>query len=422
MVSGMAKAPIFSNHGCRLNAYETEAMKDLATQAGVSDAIIVNTCAVTAEAVRKAKQDIRKQRRANPDAKIIVTGCAAQTEPKTFSDMGEVDVVLGNTEKMNPATWVQMAPDLIGATEPVQVDDIMSVTETAGHLIDGFGTRSRAYVQVQNGCDHRCTFCIIPYGRGNSRSVPAGVVVDQIKRLVQKGYNEVVLTGVDLTSWGADLPSEPKLGDLVMRILKLIPDLPRLRISSIDSIEVDENLMQAIATEPRLMPHLHLSLQHGDDMILKRMKRRHLRDDAIAFTEEASKLRPDMTYGADIIAGFPTETDAMFANSLALINDCNLTWLHVFPYSARIGTPAARMPAVNGKLIKARAAQLRAAGDAQVQQHLQAQIGKTHHILMENPRMGRTQQFAEVTFDADQPESQIVTSQITSATDTQLKA
>jgi threonylcarbamoyladenosine tRNA methylthiotransferase MtaB len=422
MVFGMDKALIFSNHGCRLNAYETEAMKDLATQAGVENAIIVNTCAVTAEAVRKAKQDIRKQRRANPDAQIIVTGCAAQTEPKTFADMPEVNLVLGNTEKMNPATWTQMAPDLIGKTEPVQVDDIMSVTETAGHLIDGFGTRSRAYVQVQNGCDHRCTFCIIPYGRGNSRSVPAGVVVDQIKRLVQKGYNEVVLTGVDLTSWGADLPSEPKLGDLVMRILKLVPDLPRLRISSIDSIEVDDNLMQAIATEQRLMPHLHLSLQHGDDMILKRMKRRHLRHDAIAFTQEASKLRPDMTYGADIIAGFPTETDAMFANSLALIKDCNLTWMHVFPYSARTGTPAARMPAVNGNIIKTRAAQLRAAGDIAVQAHLQGQIGQTHHILMENPRMGRTQQFAEVTFDTDQPESQIVTAKITGATATQLTA
>jgi len=331
-------------------------------------------------------------------------------------------VVLGNTEKMDPATWVQMAPDLIGTTEPVQVDDIMSVTETAGHLIDGFGTRSRAYVQVQNGCDHRCTFCIIPYGRGNSRSVPAGVVVDQIKRLVQKGYNEVVLTGVDLTSWGADLPATPKLGDLVMRILKLIPDLPRLRISSIDSIEVDENLMQAIATEPRLMPHLHLSLQHGDNMILKRMKRRHSRDDAIAFTEAASKLRPDMTYGADIIAGFPTETDDMFANSLALVKDCNLTWLHVFPYSARHGTPAAKMPAVNGKIIKTRAAQLRAAGAAQVTAHLKSQIGKTHHILMENPRMGRTQQFAEVTFGSDQPESHIVTTQITGMAGTQLTA
>jgi len=406
-------APIFSNHGCRLNAYETEAMKDLASAAGVENAIVVNTCAVTSEAVRKARQDIRKLRRDHPEAKLIVTGCAAQTEPDTFARMGEVDVVLGNTEKMNPSIWAGMAPDLIGQTEPVQVDDIMSVTETAGHLIDGFGTRSRAYVQVQNGCDHRCTFCIIPYGRGNSRSVPAGVVVDQIKRLVDTGYNEVVLTGVDLTSWGADLPSAPKLGDLVMRILKLVPDLPRLRISSIDSIEVDENLLCAIATEPRLMPHLHLSLQHGDDMILKRMKRRHLRDDAIAFCQEARKLRPDMTYGADIIAGFPTETDAMFANSLAMVEDCDLTWLHVFPYSPRPGTPAARMPQVNGKLIKDRAAALRAAGTDQVDRHLKAQAGKTHHILMENARMGRTEQFTEVLFDTDKPESQIVQAQIT---------
>jgi threonylcarbamoyladenosine tRNA methylthiotransferase MtaB len=313
---------------------------------------------------------------------------------------------------MQPKTWQQIAkgPDFIGTTEKVQVDDIMSVTETAGHLIDGFGTRSRAYVQVQNGCDHRCTFCIIPYGRGNSRSVPAGVVVDQIKRLVDKGFNEVVLTGVDLTSWGADLPATPKLGDLVMRILKLVPDLPRLRISSIDSIEVDENLMQAIATESRLMPHLHLSLQHGDDLILKRMARRHLRDDAIRFTEEASRLRPDMTYGADIIAGFPTETDAHFENSLKLVKDCNLTWLHVFPYSKREGTPAARIPnQVNGTVIKDRAARLRAAGDAQVQAHLAAQVGRTHHILMENPHMGRTEQFTEVTFATPQIEGQIVT-------------
>ncbi|MDG0989612.1 MAG: tRNA (N(6)-L-threonylcarbamoyladenosine(37)-C(2))-methylthiotransferase MtaB [Yoonia sp.] len=416
------KPPVFSNHGCRLNAYETEAMKDLATSAGVENAIIVNTCAVTTEAVRKAKQDIRKQRRANPDAQIIVTGCAAQIEPATFSAMEEVNVVLGNTEKMDPATWAGLAPDLIGKTEAVQVNDIMSVTDTAGHLIDGFGTRSRAYVQVQNGCDHRCTFCIIPYGRGNSRSVPAGVVVDQIKRLVDRGYNEVVLTGVDLTSWGADLPAAPKLGDLVIRILKLIPDLPRLRISSIDSIEVDENLMQAIATEQRLMPHLHLSLQHGDDMILKRMKRRHLRDDAIAFCEQASKLRPDMTYGADIIAGFPTETDTMFANSLKLVDDCNLTWLHVFPYSARQGTPAARMPAVNGTIIKSRAAQLRAAGDIRVQSHLAAQIGKTHNVLMENAHMGRTEQFTEVQFDTAQPESQIIRTQITGHSETQLLA
>ena len=416
------KPPVFSTLGCRLNAYETEAMKDLAQQAGVENAVVVNTCAVTAEAVRKAKQEIRKLRRENPDATLIVTGCAAQVEPETFAAMPEVTKVIGNTEKMLPQTWQNMAPDLIGQTEPVQVDDIMSVTETAGHLIDGFGTRSRAYVQVQNGCDHRCTFCIIPYGRGNSRSVPAGVVVDQIKRLVDKGYNEVVLTGVDLTSWGADLPAQPKLGDLVMRILKLVPDLPRLRISSIDSIEVDENLMQAIATEPRLMPHLHLSLQHGDDLILKRMKRRHLRDDAIRFAEDAIKLRPDMTFGADIIAGFPTETEAHFENSLKLVDDCHLTWLHVFPYSVRHGTPAAKMPQVNGKAIKDRAARLRAKGDQAVARHLSGQLGRTHHILMENPRMGRTEQFAEVVFDTDQPESQIVTARISAINGIQLRA
>jgi len=351
-------------------------------------------------------------RRENPNARLIVTGCAAQTEPETFTAMDEVDVVIGNTEKMLGVTWQGLAADFIGETEAVQVDDIMSVTETAGHLIDGFGTRSRAYVQVQNGCDHRCTFCIIPFGRGNSRSVPAGVVVDQIKRLVDKGFNEVVLTGVDLTSWGTDLPAEPKLGELVMRILRLVPDLPRLRISSIDSIEVDDNLMQAIATEKRLMPHLHLSLQHGDDMILKRMKRRHLRDDAIKFAQDAKKLRPDMTFGADIIAGFPTETEEMFANSVALVKDCDLTWLHVFPYSPRQGTPAARMPAVNGKIIKQRAAELRAAGEAQVQQHLEAQIGKTHQVLMENPNMGRTEQFTEVSFASPQQEGTIVAATI----------
>ncbi len=405
-------APIFSNHGCRLNQYELEAMKELAEGAGLRDAVVINTCAVTAEAVRKARQDIRKLRKANPNARLIVTGCAAQTEPATFTSMPEVDAVIGNTEKMQGETWQGLAADFIGETEALQVDDIMSVTETAGHLIDGFGTRSRAYVQVQNGCDHRCTFCIIPYGRGNSRSVPAGVVVDQIKRLVDKGFNEVVLTGVDLTSWGADLPATPRLGDLVMRILKLVPDLPRLRISSIDSIEVDENLMQAIATEPRLMPHLHLSLQHGDDMILKRMKRRHLRDDAIAFCTEARKLRPDMTFGADIIAGFPTETDEMFQNSLNLVEECDLTWMHIFPYSAREGTPAARMPPVNGTVIKARAAQLRAAGDAQVQRHLAAQIGQTHSVLMENPFMGRTAQFAEVRFEKQQTEGAIVQTSI----------
>jgi threonylcarbamoyladenosine tRNA methylthiotransferase MtaB len=409
----MTDAPRFTTLGCRLNAYESEAMKDLAINAGLTNAHVVNTCAVTAEAVRKSKQEIRKLRRDHPDAQIIVTGCAAQIDPDSFAKMAEVTAVIGNSEKMQASTWTALNTGFIGETEKVLVDDIMSVTETAGHLIDGFGTRSRAYVQVQNGCDHRCTFCIIPFGRGNSRSVPAGVVVDQIKRLVDKGFNEVVLTGVDLTSWGADLPGTPKLGDLVMRILKLVPDLNRLRISSIDSIEVDENLMQAIATEPRLMPHLHLSLQHGDDLILKRMKRRHLRDDAIQFCQDARKLRPDMTFGADIIAGFPTETNAHFENSLRLVDECDLTWLHVFPYSPREGTPAARMPQVNGKLIKSRAAALRAAGERQAQKHLTAQIGKTHNILMENPNMGRTSQFAEVIFNTPQTEGAIVSARIT---------
>lgn len=404
--------PVFSTLGCRLNAYETEAMKELAAQAGISDAVVINTCAVTAEAVRKARQEIRKLRRAHPAAKIIVTGCAAQIDPDSFAAMDEVDAVIGNTEKMQANTWAALSPDFVGETEAVRVDDIMSVQETAGHLIDGFGTRSRAYVQVQNGCDHRCTFCIIPYGRGNSRSVPAGIVVDQIKRLVQRGYNEVVLTGVDLTSWGADLPSEPRLGDLVMRILKLVPDLPRLRISSIDSIEVDPALMEAIANERRLMPHLHLSLQHGDNLILKRMKRRHLRDDAIRFSEDARRLRPDMTFGADIIAGFPTETEDMFQNSLKLVEECGLTWLHVFPYSPRPGTPAARMPQVNGNQIKDRAARLRALGAEQVTRHLTAQVGREHRILMENPSMGRTEQFTEVQFSTLQAEGQIVTARI----------
>ncbi|MGA0539640.1 tRNA (N(6)-L-threonylcarbamoyladenosine(37)-C(2))-methylthiotransferase MtaB [Neotabrizicola sp. VNH66] len=406
-------APVFATLGCRLNAYETEAMKELAAAAGVQGAVVVNTCAVTAEAVRKAKQEIRRLARENPGAPVIVTGCAAQTEPETFAQMPEVTRVVGNHEKMQAETWNALRiPDLIGTTEKVQVNDIMSVKETAGHLIDGFG-RVRAYVQVQNGCDHRCTFCIIPYGRGNSRSVPAGVVIEQIKRLVDKGFQEVVLTGVDLTSWGADLPGEPRLGDLVMRILRLVPDLPRLRISSIDSIEADENLMQAIATEPRLMPHLHLSLQAGDDMILKRMKRRHLRDDAIRFCEDARKLRPDLVYGADIIAGFPTETEAMFENSLRLVQDCGLTFLHVFPFSPRKGTPAARMPQLQGPVIRDRAARLRAAGEDALACHLAAQQGALHRVLTETPRMGRTEQFTEVTFAEDQPEGVILTARIT---------
>ncbi|BAQ71372.1 MiaB-like tRNA modifying enzyme [Rhodovulum sulfidophilum] len=417
-------APRFTTLGCRLNAYETEAMKELVAEAGLEDALIVNTCAVTSEAVRKARQEIRRLRRENPEARIVVTGCAAQTEPDRFAGMDEVDLVIGNAEKMRPETWAGIAkgPDFIGETEKVMVDDIMSVRETAGHLIDGFGTRSRAFVQVQNGCDHRCTFCIIPFGRGNSRSVPAGVLVEQIRRLVGAGYNEVVLTGVDLTSWGADLPGAPRLGDLVTRILRLVPELPRLRISSIDSIEADDALMRAIAGEERLMPHLHLSLQAGDDMILKRMKRRHSRADTIRFCEEARRLRPDMTFGADIIAGFPTETEEMFANSLRLVEECDLTWLHVFPYSPRPGTPAARMPQVEGGAIRDRAARLRAAGEAQVARHLAAQAGRSHRILMESPRMGRTEQFTEVDFGSDQPEGKIVTATISGRSDTRLRA
>ena len=414
--------PKFMTQGCRLNAYETEAMKELANAAGLKDIVVVNTCAVTAEAVRKSKQEIRKLRRDNPSSQMIVTGCAAQIEPKTFSEMSEVDLVVGNTEKMNSDTWSEISnkPDFVGKTEKVMVDDIMSVKNTAGHLIDGFGTRSRAYVQVQNGCDHRCTFCIIPYGRGNSRSVPAGVVVDQIKRLVDTGYNEVVLTGVDITSWGADLPLMPKLGDLVQRILKLVPDLPRLRISSIDSIEADPALIDAISSEMRLMPHLHLSLQAGDDMILKRMKRRHLRDDAINFCLEMRSVRPDIVYGADIIAGFPTETEEMFENSLKLIEDCGLTWLHVFPFSPREGTPAARMPQMDRSIIKERAARLRSRGELAVQNHLAAQIGLEHNILIENERMGRTEGFTEVLFNKDQIKGSIVNAKIVSKSQTQL--
>lgn len=407
------KPPIFETFGCRLNAYETEAMRELS--AGLENAVVVNTCAVTAEAVRQARQRIRKLRRENPEAKLIVTGCAAQIEPERFNDMPEVDLVLGNLEKMQAETWAD-----IGGAEGIVVKDIMAATETAGHLIDGFGTRARAYVQVQNGCDHRCTFCIIPYGRGNSRSVPAGVVVEQIKRLVGKGFNEVVLTGVDMTSWGDDLPGQPPLGDLVQRILKLVPDLPRLRISSIDSIEADPALVEAIKFAPRLMPHLHLSLQAGDNMILKRMKRRHSREDAIEFCAEMRAARPEIVFGADIIAGFPTETDAMFENSLKLVEDCGLTWLHVFPFSAREGTPAARIPPVNGRIVKARAAALRALGEEKVRAYLAAQVGQEAQVLIENPHMGRTEGFAEVAFSVPQPVGQIVAAKLTGAADGRL--
>ena len=410
----------FSTLGCRLNSYETESMRNMAGTVGLNNAVVINTCAVTHQAVSKSRQEIRRLRRENPNSTLIVTGCAAQIDPMSFSKMGEVDFVLGNSEKMRPEIWSNLASGAPVESERVQVDDIMSISETASHLIDGFGTRSRAYVQIQNGCDHRCTFCTIPFGRGNSRSVPAGVVVEQIKRLVQKGYNEIVLTGVDLTSWGADLPMYPKLGNLITRILKLVPDLSRLRISSIDSIEVDEEFLDAIATERRLMPHFHLSLQHGDDLILKRMKRRHLREDAILFCEQVRKLRPEVTFGADIIAGFPTESDEHFENSIKLVEECDLTWLHIFPYSKRDGTPAARMPQLDGRIIKTRAKLLRSLAKKVRSKHLKEQIGQKHKVLMESSVLGRTEQFAEVLFASPKQEGSIVDATISDASNSQL--
>ncbi|MDP2124048.1 MAG: tRNA (N(6)-L-threonylcarbamoyladenosine(37)-C(2))-methylthiotransferase MtaB [Parvibaculum sp.] len=390
----MTKRTDIVTFGCRLNAYESEVMRGHADAAGLEDAIVFNTCAVTAEAERQARQAIRKARREHPQARIIVTGCAAQVNPEQFAEMPEVDLVIGNEEKMKAASW---QPALaLHANERVRVNDIMSVTETAGHLIGGLEGRARAFVQVQNGCDHRCTFCIIPYGRGPSRSVPAGEVVAEVRKLVENGYREVVLTGVDITSYGGDLPGHPSLGNLARRILKLVPELERLRLSSIDSIEADDELMRLIAEEERLMPHLHLSLQSGDDMILKRMKRRHLRDDSIRFCEEARRLRPDIVFGADFIAGFPTETDEMFENTMRLVDECGLTWLHVFPFSPRPGTPAAKMPQVGRDVAKARAEQLRIKGAARVRAHLESGLGATKPVLMETPTTGRTHQFTPV--------------------------
>jgi threonylcarbamoyladenosine tRNA methylthiotransferase MtaB len=381
-------------HGCRLNSYESEVMRDHAEAAGLQDAVIINTCAVTAEAVRQARQSIRRARRDNPDAPIIVTGCAAQIDPEAFANMPEVTRVIGNAEKMRAETFNPAA--LLDAPEKVLVDDIMTVRETAGHLVDGLGGRARAFVHVQNGCDHRCTFCIIPYGRGNSRSVPAGEVVDQVKRLVQRGHKEVVLTGVDLTSWGGDLPGTPPLGNLVARILKLVPDLPLLRLSSIDSIEMDEALFEVAVSEPRFAPYLHLSLQHGDPMILKRMKRRHSRDDAIALTGKLRAARSDIAFGADLIAGFPTETEDMFENSVSLIEACGLSFVHVFPFSAREGTPAAKMPQLPRSVVKERAARLREAASAALTRHLISHIGKTRRVLVEAGGQGRLADFTPV--------------------------
>lgn len=387
--------------GCRLNAYEAEVIKTEAEKAGLDDAVIINTCAVTAEAVRQAKKAVRKARKDNPTARIIVTGCAAQTEARSFGDMAEVDLVIGNADKLKARSY---APMLFGVplNDKVQVNDIMSVRETAGHLIEGMDGRVRAFVQVQNGCDHRCTFCIIPFGRGPSRSVPMGMVVEQVKKLVANGYREVVLTGVDITSYGPDLPGMPTLGKLVQAILRHVPDLPRLRISSIDSIEADDALYDAVS-DARVMPHLHLSLQSGDDMILKRMKRRHSRDDALAVVARLRALRPDMVFGADIIAGFPTETDAMFENSRAIVTEADLTYLHVFPYSPREGTPAARMPQVNGKLARERASTLRALGESQFTRLRDSRIGRIETVLVEHNGLGRTEQFVPVDMAGSQP-------------------
>ncbi len=382
--------PEIFTFGCRLNAYESEVMRDHARKAGLDNAIIFNTCAVTKEAERQARQAIRKARRNNPEAKIIVTGCAAQIDPQSFGAMPEVDRVIGNDLKLKAETWE------LESEERILVNDIMAVKETAAHLIDGLEGHARAFLQVQNGCDHRCTFCIIPYGRGNSRSVPVGVVADQVRKLVAAGYNEIVFTGVDVTSYGADLPGQPTLGQMIRRVLALVPELPRLRLSSLDPVEIDDDLWRLIAEEPRLMPHLHVSLQAGDDMILKRMKRRHLRADAIAMCSRARGYRPDMAFGADIIAGFPTETEAMFENSLRIVEECDLTFLHIFPYSARTGTPAAKMPQVPGPVRKERAARLRSAGESQVQKFLKEHVGKTRQVVIEQGHMGRTEHFAPV--------------------------
>ncbi|HET9274047.1 MAG TPA: tRNA (N(6)-L-threonylcarbamoyladenosine(37)-C(2))-methylthiotransferase MtaB [Methyloceanibacter sp.] len=383
--------------GCRLNAFESEVMREHANAAGLSDAVIVNTCAVTGEAVRQARQAIRKARRARPGAKIIVTGCAAQIDPERFAAMDEVDHVIGNQEKLEAETFAGFG---VESTERVVVNDIMSVKETAAHLIEGFGSRARAYVQIQNGCDHRCTFCIIPFGRGPSRSVPAGDVVAQVRKLVERGYAEIVLTGVDITAYGKDLPGEMTLGRLVRSVLKLVPELPRLRLSSIDSVEADPALIAAIAEEERLMPHLHLSLQSGDDLTLKRMKRRHARADSVAFCDAMRRARPDIGFGADLIAGFTTETEDMFKNSLSLVDDCGLTFLHVFPFSAREGTPAARMPQVNGGVIARRAAQLRQKGVEALKLHLANAKGRRIAVLMESERQGRSADFTPVKLDA----------------------
>lgn len=396
--------------GCRLNAYESEVIREHAHKAGLTNAVVFNTCAVTAEAERQARQAIRKYRRDNPGAKIIVTGCAAQINPESFANMPEVDQVLGNREKLEEKSFY---PPLDPEKTRILATDIMTVKETAEHLISGFDGRARAFVQVQNGCNHRCTFCTIPYGRGNSRSVPLGVIVDQVRLLVEKGFQEIVLTGVDMTSYGEDLPGTPNLGQMVRRLLNQVPDLPRLRLSSVDPVEIDDDLLKVVLENDRLMPHFHLSLQAGDDMILKRMKRRHLRQDAINICSTLRTLRPDMIFGADIIAGFPTETDEMFENSLRIVEECDLSFLHVFPYSPRQGTPAARMPQVERAVIKERAARLRQAGEDNLQKTLNRFGGCELSVLMETETEGHSEHFLKVTLKESQVPGHILKARVT---------
>ncbi len=392
-----SKEPDIVTFGCRLNIYESEVMRDHAKGAGLEDAIIFNTCAVTKEAERQACQAIRKARRDNPQAEIIVTGCSAQIDPQKYSQMEEVDRVIGNDLKLEAETW----HGLNG--EKVLVNDIMSVKETVSHMLEGFESRARAIVQVQQGCDHRCTFCIIPYGRGNSRSVPIGVIAEQVKKLVEAGYNEIVFTGVDVTSYGPDLPGKPSLGQMIRRVLALVPDLKRLRLSSLDPVEIDDDLWKLIESEKRLMPYLHLSLQSGDNMILKRMKRRHQREDVIDLCRKARGFRPEMSFGADIIAGFPTETEEMFQNTLGIVQECDLTFLHVFPYSERDGTLAARMPQVEPSVRKERAARLRSLGEKQSEKFLKNHINKDMEVIVEQGNIGRSENFIPIKLDRELP-------------------
>jgi threonylcarbamoyladenosine tRNA methylthiotransferase MtaB len=405
--------------GCRVNAYESEVIRARAIEAGLGHAVIFNTCAVTGEAVRQSRQAIRSKRRADPRAKIIVTGCAAQIDPQTYADMPEVDLVLGNQEKLDGASYRDFG---VAAAERVRVNDILSVTETAAQFVDGFDGRARAFLQVQNGCDHRCTFCIIPYGRGNSRSVPMGSIVEEARKLVAAGYAEVVLTGVDLTAYGKDLPGEPSLGSLVRKLLKLLPELKRLRLSSLDSVEADPELLRAIAEEDRLMPHYHLSVQAGDDLILKRMKRRHGRSDTIAFCNEVRRLRPDVAFGADLIAGFPTETEDMFANTLGLVDEAGLTFLHVFPFSPRKGTPAARMPQISRVVVKERASRLRAKGAAQLNTRLMNLVGSRQTVLVEDEHRARTGCYASARLDRPAVPGQMLQVRIAGAAKEHLNA